>query len=553
MEKNAGKNIKHLSGIFARQNRVFLVACAFLCVLACLCVTKIFLGFDNTLFNNPDWVSSKAGIKNTPRYAFAYDMYREALTGESLNLHPWYGFQRVEFARPLRIREISFELYLGEKSWGCVLFNIIDTGFAGVRFSTMEAKPCLFFESTFDGEFAGVKKLKHKVPARKWLKVRLMYTPEGVDVFLDGRNLGLFPLPVADPQRFGFMGGSNCAKVDNVYVVCAAPDKDIGEDFSNRRGFPFVFAVVFLAGIVVLVVVFCVFAWYFADVKKALFGVVTLELCLLAVSVLFFGFDFKRPLFRTLAGSVNPDVQLVADYRASSNPRAREVVKRLEEYSNACQRSYVTRKVMDRYSTKPDSAVIRIMFIGTSQTFGEGVDGQDQTFVSLCQNYLNGGVESGEKSYECINCSVVGSVSDLLLDSFKRSWVKLKPDVCVINIANNDERWNRMGNSPERFEKILEEFVSICRKNGIIPVFSFEAACPEVYPDGFRYHDSVNRVAQRLGVEVLYLHRFLAQHKETGFLWWDYIHLTQYGHRLAAEFFASQLPMLIARNGKNNE
>ena len=47
----------------------------------------------------------------------------------------------------------------------------------------------------------------------------------------------------------------------------------------------------------------------------------------------------------------------------------------------------------------------------------------------------------------------------------------------------------------------------------------------------------------RFGVPVLDLHGHLSAPEvvDSGFLWWDYVHLSSYGHRRAAEWLAPQL------------
>ena len=83
---------------------------------------------------------------------------------------------------------------------------------------------------------------------------------------------------------------------------------------------------------------------------------------------------------------------------------------------------------------------------------------------------------------------------------------------------------------------------------GIRTVLIKEANEPGAADRGLlaRYAE-LDQVADELGLKVIDMHAYLSKFDDTGFLWWDHVHLTAYGQRLIAEKLAAELePMLVA-------
>ncbi len=56
-----------------------------------------------------------------------------------------------------------------------------------------------------------------------------------------------------------------------------------------------------------------------------------------------------------------------------------------------------------------------------------------------------------------------------------------------------------------------------------------------------RHHAAMARVAEAPGVPILDMHSYLAERYDDGFLWWDQIHLTSFGHQLFAHRLFEEL------------
>jgi lysophospholipase L1-like esterase len=79
----------------------------------------------------------------------------------------------------------------------------------------------------------------------------------------------------------------------------------------------------------------------------------------------------------------------------------------------------------------------RILFVGDSFTFGEGVQ-DDETFASVLQERLRSEVENSERRYQVINAGVSGyNTKDEVLN-LRMKWLDLEPDTVVLVFYLND-------------------------------------------------------------------------------------------------------------------
>jgi lysophospholipase L1-like esterase len=79
----------------------------------------------------------------------------------------------------------------------------------------------------------------------------------------------------------------------------------------------------------------------------------------------------------------------------------------------------------------------RILFVGDSFTFGEGVQ-DDETFASILQERLRSEAADGERTYHVINAGVPGyNTKDEVLN-LRAKWLDLEPDTVVLVFYLND-------------------------------------------------------------------------------------------------------------------
>jgi len=171
----------------------------------------------------------------------------------------------------------------------------------------------------------------------------------------------------------------------------------------------------------------------------------------------------------------------------------------------------------------------RILFLGTSQMWGSGASFPNERIASRVGSLLNTGA-SGRNIY-VINASKRGSNSFKLLSSCKDHLYLFRPDLVILDLSNNDDA--------RSFDKGLLSLLEWTRSIHSKSLFILEPNSPEV--DKIRdKHAIMRNISTQYHVPLLDLNGYLASESvyDSGFLWWDLVHLTSYGQELAAEFIA---------------
>lgn len=193
----------------------------------------------------------------------------------------------------------------------------------------------------------------------------------------------------------------------------------------------------------------------------------------------------------------------------------------------------IIRRIKDRHVDSGSKKTIRILFIGTSQTWGAGAREETETFVNRMERRLNSNVVLN-CHFECINTGLSGYNASRLLNLYINEWLVLEPQIVVINLSNND-------NNSVQFTNVLRRFADLNISKGIKTMFVLEANSIEVNPGELKQHKFMRQVGKEKGILIADLHNYLLQNYDKGFLWWDFVHLTSFGHKLAADFLFEKI------------
>jgi len=179
----------------------------------------------------------------------------------------------------------------------------------------------------------------------------------------------------------------------------------------------------------------------------------------------------------------------------------------------------------------PLPGTTRILFVGSSQTWGAGARHQEDAFVARICSLLD---KDGGR-HECINSGICGEWAPSLVGLYEKEWSRFRPQLVVVNLGNND-------GDPQAFGEALEELARFNRQRGIAMLFVMEANSTESDTTSLeRKHGIMREVAARHQIRVADLHHYLAEHRDDGFLWWDFVHLTSFGHSLAAGYLIAEI------------
>jgi lysophospholipase L1-like esterase len=202
----------------------------------------------------------------------------------------------------------------------------------------------------------------------------------------------------------------------------------------------------------------------------------------------------------------------------------------------------VATEIRARYSEEPPEHTVRVLVVGTSQTWGAGAAHEEETFVHLLERRLEESASDGRR-VECINGGVSALDAPWLLRLYRDEWIRLAPQALVLNLANNDSVWTEEA----LFVEALNEFVRLSRERGIKVLFVLEANSIEDSPGELRLHPIMRAIAGQHGVPVFDMHAYVSRQTHRGLLWWDAVHPTSFGHRTIADALAPEVAALIAK------
>jgi len=549
-------------------------------LITVLLCTEVYRYSRNTLVENGRWVSSKPLLDLTPMGSGHFLLTRNALHRNRLNLQAWHGYNEVILNRVFELGTLEAALELDRASHLSVIFNRVPSGYDGIRLSRDEDLETVLFHADRLGHFTRKYVLESPQLADGWHQLKLDFADGRLAATLDDRNL---PVPFVSPLRnqfVGFRSGGRAALVDRVVVKAADGSTVVAEDFRNRH--PPLGQIVRRAavwGIVAFAVVWPA-SLYMRRGLQFLRGFVLLQFVLFLVICLYHGFDFwfwsKRYPYEvfTPRGHVGSSLPVAFERLRSGffgvgftddtgRARVRELAPHpliarsttawdLKERSpthlafvlrsgDGLEASFVARDRPEEWPAKADNEV-RVAFVGTSQTFGEGAEVLQDCLAARTHGELAATLADAAELVT-FDFAIHGSRSTELLDMYEKYWIRTEPDLVVINLSHNDA-------DPESLAQNLHRFIALSRENEIGTVLVVE---PTSVRGGMRKRQAVKRVGEEAGVPVLDLHAYMNSDgiRDSGFLWWDVVHMTSLGQREAASWLAEQLRPLLAKQAED--
>ena len=469
---------------------------------AVLCQT--FLLSRNTLDNNGRWISGKARIGTTLMGAKTYMRTSQALAKGRLNLGAWHGFQELVYKDELDIRDVRFDFWIEEGGYFAFISHKDEDSFSGVRLSVNEAFESVCFNARADGKFLERSKLgAGDLAPGKWHRLELSTAPDGPAFTVDGTPIALGAVSLPPPNATGFRGSAKRVLIDNVVVNQNHGAECIVERFSNRKNRPLV-----LASSLLIVLLMDACLWVLGRLRRA--GRLNIMLSLTTLNA----------VSAVLAAMVFACVFLFQERYPEIRAQTRNEWLQWEVAQQ-------TKGIREEHPVKSGDGSFRILFVGTSQTWGEGAAKEEERFVNIIERRLNE-VADGGPCFDCINAGIKGGQSGTLLGLYEEEWIDLNPRVVVVNLGNNDK-------SAMQFVANLRRFAELGRQHAIRTVFVTEPNCIERTPGELELHTIMRSIGKECHVQVIEMHEHLKRQYDTGFVWWDKVHPTSYGHSLIAD------------------
>lgn len=460
----------------------------------------------NTLHANGRWTSTKVGLEYGILGSVSFVVTRTALHLDRLDPGVWHGYHEILHREPSDVARMELRFKLGRPAHLIAIPRHDGDRFEAVRVSSDPGFPSACLAGDAEGGFTVNGPLGTGPLDDGWHRLALVREGSRWQVRLDGETIGACDARIEGPARFGLRGSAERKTWFDDVVVEDADGTTVREDFARREG-----AAGWFAG--ALAVLLLLYAGVALASRRR--GAVHSALAATHVAVL-------PSLLMVWAvdtfylGRVHPD-RIDFDRYPYEN--------RIE-YESA-----VRRRLASSPQGPPPPGVRRVLLVGTSQTWGSGARTEAETWGARLEAGLQGQAADGER-FEVIDTGIPGLQARHLVPLFEDEWLSLEPELVIVNLSNNDR-------DLDAFRSALERLAGLCAERGIRAVFVPEANTVEARGEkGLRgleaRHDVVRDVAARWAIPVVETHGPMAERNDEGFLWWDRVHLTSFGHRMLA-------------------
>jgi lysophospholipase L1-like esterase len=139
-----------------------------------------------------------------------------------------------------------------------------------------------------------------------------------------------------------------------------------------------------------------------------------------------------------------------------------------------------------------------------------------------------------------VNAALRAADSNAMVKILRTVTDTMQPEMVVVNLSNNDETYG--------FKENLLEMYEVCRQNKIKVILVKEANSPESHNIRLRdNHQVIEEIVSEKRIPCLDMHAYLSSPDivDSGFLWWDFVHLTSYGQETAGKAIAREIYSII--------
>lgn len=496
----------------------------------------------NTLERHPAWFLGKVLVNRQPFGASECRVSRNLMAQNRLNLDAWYGSQELYYNRVIKVDRVRFRFRLAPQAYVCFQVRTAQ-GFRGVCLSRHPDFPTSAFDADEGCGFRERKPLGLPALDGTWHTCEVL----GESVVVDGKSAPL-PLPVLGEGVYGFRGSTAAAQVDDVEFGDV-----VRESFRNDRGAGAVWTMGLALAVLFSLGVFVLNRARRRSPREALLWTLLANLVLAGVLVVGLVFDYafwsrkhnfyepteefrrrRMRVFEWVDPLPAPEPTDAVRKFLNAPPAAAPVLYhqyRIQVYRDG--QVFLLKDTLEdilEYRRTHPRAKRSVLFLGSSQTWGEGAYRTDQAMVARAAERLG-------PDAEVINGARQGTNSVEVRHRYSSHLYHFQPDLVVVNLGNND-------NTPEQFRQNLQMIHEFNQTQGVPTLFVLEANNPENPPDGPPHleakHKVMKEVAARLGVPVVNLDAWLKEpaNFKSGFLWWDNVHPSSQGHKLAGRFLA---------------
>lgn len=546
-------------------------------LVLCAYVFAHFMAYSqNTLLRNPQWKVGKREILLSIMRADETLLTRTSVASNRLDLGAWNGFQWIHSRESFTPGGLKLQAMFRVKSYVSVIWGAADGRFSGLRISNFPGVRSGFFQAGTEGGILEFQEIPFEAEAERWMPVELRFDAQEV-VAKIGEQEFRSSLVFQRAGQVGFWGSHRSVLIDDVQVSDGQGSILLQDDFSGAGSVWWRYWVLGLFFLSLLFAAVAAFEKY--NEKRAFEGIVQ-TIAVVSLTTLFtlgiiFLFDFfywshlpLSPLTKRIDGQVTIGlVERIEAKRAKffegiaklygaepttlkqivdAGYQARRVLLdkiycRSESGASGTDACLEVKRAKEEELFRSKKQGIRILFSGSSQTFGSGASTIERSFVARVHQGIVATLPRGT-ILETFNSAM--SAAGILAEfrAYQGRYSLFQPDVLVLNWSHND--------AVEDLQKGTRLFVEEAKRRGAKVLVVLEPVSFEV---GNRYavykHSQIREALKDYDVPILDLQSFLDSKPmvDRGFLWWDIVHLTDIGHKEVAQKMIPEVLKLIGQ------
>ncbi len=554
-------------------------------LVAAVCVYGVAAARSNTLDAAGRWVSQKAAMGVILEKACRFTRSPVSLAGDRLNMGAYFAYQEIVLADPLPLEGARYRFLLDTGRVMAFFVDHHEGGSEGFVFRAAPAEAGAWFRADAAGGFLEQQPLPALVvsPGR-WHQVELNTEGERLVLTLNGEPVHEASWSGGD-RRVGFRNSGGSVWVDDVVLEGSFADSPLVERFHGRSAEGLLLALLLgalawaasslllergprvlrgpLAAVLILAAVGALLLWMEAlalpwrlgepmqsdgiqNLAQIIAGL-TVGWTVLGVLGAALSVFLARARPAALPAALALALALVAGLAFAEQHLLLSYAYPRDEwdpsagtYCDPRTTEDLLAAIQERWREPAPAGTERILFIGGSTTLGSGASSEGATWVGQLASALSRPDRGDAGRYQCINAGISAADSRQILAWFEHQWLPLDPRVVVASMSVNDP-------DPHGFRQSLYHLAAICEREGIALLLSLELEDSQFESRmTSETHAVMRAVAKELDLPLVDATSLVQEDWVSGFVWWDPVHMTDYGNRLYAEAILPQLQALLA-------
>jgi hypothetical protein len=545
---------------------------------------QAYLESQNFLFKNPNWYSYRSKFVDTFATTFSIAMGRIALSSHELNMRTSKHSDMILNRHQSVLKELEFDFRIMNNSHLDILYNFKDGASSFFRLSRSSLHETGMYQINVPGIYTKFKKVDFTIDSESKHRGRLQQTGEGIVLSVDDKIVAVSKGDKFENLEFGFETGVVGVIISNIKAI-DANGALIGTYLDNNSGWFKYYLKNLILEIIVLLIIFIVYFFFKKNGTKAVLS--SLQFLTLA-GALWLVYDFyyytkketywdrefsTTRFYTTPKDSIDFEVvrwkvfsfwaRILGDRPIHQDDYNKRYGAFFSNYPlDYCLNSKcISLEEKDKIkSIRTQKKVIRLGMIGLSAHTSTGIRAYETSsflemhkeFFEKNKDYLD--VESYNFSKPSVRLRENG-------ESLLKDVTKNKIDVLVILLRIRH-------NTGQAELKAFGDLIKKCKEYGIKTLYINDPYNPEniVYFTSKQVqstlkvnrlnHAAHNKIMYPIYASYLKYDLTIAEPDEVFFdlknikagkIWWDYSHLTSYGHTLFGKWLAKKIELVVGK------